>query len=388
MEEASGLQSLNDDCITIIIEKLAGVTHTEWSYGDKACNSKDPLREFSMTDSHIRQLCIPKLFDLGDMIVRLYRRQAGLVSGLECFSASSFIADSIRSLKVCRDIFLPDDATYEWFANPKKEENNIDIFAKLIPLLEKSPNLAHLRLSHLKCMSVDSRTALQASQFTSIRALHFVDVPEAARLIGACPNLQLFCTSYPCPKPKITLKAVAKHTGIKYVELDCNLWSPKHLSDVCAFLKNVEILYLSGEIKAKITGMVDEIKIASSVQTLYITTDVWIDTSYLNKIYFDQSSSGYMDAVDDMKEESRLHEKPDAVATALFQACIALTKVGLIPRFDSARTYTAERDDNGALLKMSEAEIAPRGETYCIYSPLERQLEWWDRRWGRWYRNE
>jgi hypothetical protein len=85
-------------------------------------------------------------------------------------------------------------------------------------------------MASLKCMSVDRRNVLRASRFDSIRALHFMEVPEAARLIEACPNLELFCTSYPCPKPKITLKAVAKHAGIKYVELRCQLWRSKHLS--------------------------------------------------------------------------------------------------------------------------------------------------------------
>jgi hypothetical protein len=129
--------------------------------------------------------------------------------------------------------------------------------------------------------------------------------------------------------------------------------------------------------------MVDEIKVAENVKTIHITTDPWVDTSYLSKLYSDPGGDRFQDALSDMKAVSTLLEDPDDVAAALFQACPALTKVGLVGRYDTATKYTAERDECGKLLQVSDGEFTEYDDPYYCYSPLTDELEWWDRRWAR-----
>lgn len=78
--------------------------------------------------------------------------------------------------------------------------------------------LQELQIFNVVAMEQLTRQLLKSSVFDSIETLVIHQVPEAAVIIGSCPNLTTFRSTFPFRRPKTTLKALAS-SSVTNVEL-------------------------------------------------------------------------------------------------------------------------------------------------------------------------
>lgn len=96
MDPPKGLMSLNDDCLSLIVEEVSFINYPVEYWYKQICKDLKHVKAFSYCNQRLRQLCIPKIFKMSDLVIRLHGVDEDLLGLIKSLNASTFAADAIK----------------------------------------------------------------------------------------------------------------------------------------------------------------------------------------------------------------------------------------------------------------------------------------------------
>ncbi|KPI41612.1 uncharacterized protein AB675_9022 [Cyphellophora attinorum] len=230
---------LDNDCIMVIIEHFRDDDHDS-NFPWRETSALSSTKALSGVNRRYRQLILPILFRLGDLVIGGDGDITKQSSFYDALKNSSFAADCVRALSI-------DFHKYPCLRRGGNEpaDNAFDFHSTLSAFLSSADSLRELRIASHLPKTLQGLELKHNVVFDSLRTLQVRNVPDAGALVKACPNLQVFCSTYPLAKPKTAFKAIAAHPNLEKVQLDKNGWTEKQLKELCGLVKGVSHLFLS-----------------------------------------------------------------------------------------------------------------------------------------------
>jgi hypothetical protein len=268
------LNTLPNDCLLLVVDYVKDFMI------DNTWDDKKPLINLSAVSKRIRALCLPKLFNLQHFDFCAMGPEEKIIRRLTTAAKAPFIPASLRLVHFDLYLNIPlilnstlkaelmtyDPDGYTSF-NDDKVKNTIDLFGKLIPVLDIAPRLHRLDLEELRFIDSNTRKSLRSASFPSVTELCLRQTVAANLLIKACPNLTALATDYPCLEKKKTLDALANSgvvsatfngDGWKQDSVDCMFQFCRGLAetddiDITKYVVKCSKLGLEGTIRGLIT---------------------------------------------------------------------------------------------------------------------------------------
>ncbi|EXJ80514.1 hypothetical protein A1O1_08659 [Capronia coronata CBS 617.96] len=312
------IDRLSDDCLWLIIKKVAKLKAPTWG-------APTPIKQFSAVDKRTRQLSLPFVFQSDKL--RWY------------YESATDLHRHVQTLRQAHSIVTANLVAFSW------------------TLLVAMPRLTelHIKLDDGEKLASQLRSAARTSrlQLPSVITLQIQHVPNAAFLLRACPHLETFVTNHPNKQWKQTFKALREKSALQHVELEnYKGWKPKQLEDVNDYLMHVRSLCFKGELHlVKLTDLVHSFNRMEQLESLAVTKQQWINTTYLRKHFLDDR---LLDEIDYRQEISPYNEDEEAVARAFFHECKTLTQLRLLDHFATSATFGRSQD--GAVAKSDSSE--------------------------------
>jgi hypothetical protein len=85
----TSLTRLPDDCLLQIIDEFKKISHAEW-------NMSKSLKALSAVNASIRALCVPRLFNLSNLKVKVGAKPEILQKHLDALVSVSFVQSNLR----------------------------------------------------------------------------------------------------------------------------------------------------------------------------------------------------------------------------------------------------------------------------------------------------
>lgn len=245
-------ESLSDDCLLCVVDELKKMVCV---YTLVMRRPNPDLQAFSGVNKRLRQLCIPVMFNLEHLTIKLWQRKSILIPQLKALQ-QSFAAERVKALAIDRFFETDNDSAL--------------LGQQIATTLPSLSNLRELYLAHTTMFDSAAKAALSLVSLDLVEKLSVKDVPDSACFIRACPNLRVFVSDFPCNKPKTTLKVLSE-SPVDGLELqNYNGWKPKQLeggypqraftdhadecaTELCQYLGHITRLSLEGRIKVKPT---------------------------------------------------------------------------------------------------------------------------------------
>ncbi|KAK5064816.1 hypothetical protein LTR84_000650 [Exophiala bonariae] len=333
------LERLSNECLLLIIDKVTLPKHAH-AYPRTDIRS---LKSMSLVNKKLRQLCILSLFKQPKPRLFLGKDEHSAEQHFKSFVKAPFFSANLVSLKM-RIV-------------PSNMAPSDDLGQSLVAALTTMPKLRalSLNLDNKESTTSNIRVAFRASKATlpTVKVLEACEIPNAAFLLRACPSLRKFITVYPSKQWKKTFEVVATMSNLQAVWVTNEKgWKPGHFQELLQYVDNVRELCLQGDIyRCKLSNLAPFFSDLIELKSLFISTEQWVNYAYLSKRYFDDR---YLDAIEDLKENSPYNEEADIVARSFFAACPSITTVRLVSHITD--TFRFVREQTGSVNNISKGE--------------------------------
>ncbi|KPI41707.1 uncharacterized protein AB675_9025 [Cyphellophora attinorum] len=334
MECKKQFSDLDDDCIRQIVKLLP----------------QRDLKHFSMVNKQCRALSLDVIFKSVEAFSN--REDESLVAAtLRSVYRSQDVAPYIRVLSIC---LLP-----IWSNLNNTLHSNIDLIQMLTCFLSKYGMVRQLSLVGIT-LSPQAKRVFGKPVFNEIRVLQIEDFSQPSMLIAACPNLEVFSSTYPIAKPKTTFKAIAEHPQLTSVRLqpygrkDMHIrgprgWTRGQLKDICSLLKGVKKLFLAGHLGYNTeTLLVNALCVPDGVEWLNLSVEI---NRHVN-------NGGLYDEYREMVVSRRMTPRSaNRISEGLLRRCPSLLQVDL--RFyNVTHSYSAQARVAGTEPKITRVKLA------------------------------